>query len=513
MNIATSSPARSNFDLRFDLNTQQKLYLAAVAAALLLYLLTRLYQLTLLPPFIDESIHIQWARDTWNGQLLAGGWDGKFLSIKIMALFMTLPLNPLMAGRLASVVIGTGTVCGCVMLGKALFSWRAGLIAAYLYVLIPYALFHERLALTDNYQTFFLSWTLFFAIMTMRSRSRTYVIMLTVFLCAAILAKLTALVFIAVPPMAAIVLLKPRDWFRGLLKTLPAVLLAVAIVGVLVWRGYAHQITEKTSDTGASQGALALIATNVQTAADWYVIWLTPAGAVLALLSIGWVALRRHDREHLLLIGVLLVMIGPLVVLSTAWFSRYLLFTVVPIALLVADFLNFILRGFQNKQWIPKALAAAVGLVGLVFVGQAAALNWTIMSDPYAANIPPDDRAQYMTAWSAGRGIEETAQYLKDQSAQSPEGINVLRYFYWDQPYQGLNLFLDSSPQLSLYLLDPAEVTLPEDIEQQIRLRPSFFVVNRAAGNVETPPLIGAAADLQTRLVWSSAPSDSDSWN
>src|SRR5262245_40168863 len=121
--------------------------ISCFASLLAAYMVSRLYALTFLPVFVDEAIHIRWARETLQGHLFAGSFDGKWLPTKVMAAFVALPLHPLLAARLAAVLAGAGALAACVFVGRRLYSPRVGWIAGLLYVVAPYALLHNRMAL------------------------------------------------------------------------------------------------------------------------------------------------------------------------------------------------------------------------------------------------------------------------------------------------------------------------------------------------------------------------------
>src|SRR6185295_2405973 len=140
---------------------RQAAWLGLLLAA---YLVSRLYALSALPVFVDEAMHIRWARETLQGHLLAGSFDGRWLPIKVMAAFVALPLPPLLAARLAAVLAGAGTLVACVLVGRRLYSPRVGSIAGLLYLVAPFALLHNRMALADTFAATFAGAALYFSI-------------------------------------------------------------------------------------------------------------------------------------------------------------------------------------------------------------------------------------------------------------------------------------------------------------------------------------------------------------
>jgi hypothetical protein len=69
-----------------------------------LFLVSRLVVLQKMPIFIDETVHIGWARDIQQGQIAAGFADGKWLSMILISLSLYLPGNALWLARFTAVM-------------------------------------------------------------------------------------------------------------------------------------------------------------------------------------------------------------------------------------------------------------------------------------------------------------------------------------------------------------------------------------------------------------------------
>jgi len=129
-----------------------------VGVLLTLYAALRLPHLDILPPFDDESNH------AWDTLLVpsyvgAQRWDGLFVSLRhgvpplfpwLLAILLGLPMDPVVAARLLSVLAGAGTLLTLYIAGWRWTSPRAGLIAAMLYIACPFALFTDRIGLLDG---------------------------------------------------------------------------------------------------------------------------------------------------------------------------------------------------------------------------------------------------------------------------------------------------------------------------------------------------------------------------
>src|SRR6185369_11181486 len=119
-----------------------------------LFLITHLPSLTLLPVFADEAIYIRWAQlvqDDLGRYAFFSMADGKpplFMWILSIGLYLT--SDPLLAARLVAVLIGLATVFMFrALVGEfskdALARWMVSIFATFL----PFWFFYHRMALMD----------------------------------------------------------------------------------------------------------------------------------------------------------------------------------------------------------------------------------------------------------------------------------------------------------------------------------------------------------------------------
>lgn len=143
------------------------------ASIVLFTLIIRLINLNSLPVFADEAIYVRWsqvmrAESTLRFLPLSDGKQPLFMWITIP--FLKVINDPLIAGRVVSVLSGVGTVVGVFALSYLLFnSKKVSLIASFLYSIIPFSFFFDRLALVDSLLTFFSVWSVFFAVLTIKT--------------------------------------------------------------------------------------------------------------------------------------------------------------------------------------------------------------------------------------------------------------------------------------------------------------------------------------------------------
>ena len=133
----------------------------------MLTFITRVINLDLVPIFTDEAIYIRWA------QIGLADPAHRFISLTdgkqplftwLMYPMLMVFSDPLIAGRFVSVLSAVGTSIGLYFLGRKLFSQRAGIITALLYIIVPFTLVYDKLALMDSLLSMFFVWGLYLAI-------------------------------------------------------------------------------------------------------------------------------------------------------------------------------------------------------------------------------------------------------------------------------------------------------------------------------------------------------------
>lgn len=165
----------------------------------LVFLVTRLWNLTLLPVFTDEANYIDWGWRELNfpHHLFYSLYDGK--QPFLMWLFgwsQKLFSDPLFAGRFVSVLTGLLTLWGMCTLSKYLFDKRTAINASILYLSIPLFLLFDRQALMESSLAAVGIWSLYFLYKYLDLNKLRYLITLGIILGLGFFIKSSALLFI-----------------------------------------------------------------------------------------------------------------------------------------------------------------------------------------------------------------------------------------------------------------------------------------------------------------------------
>jgi tetratricopeptide (TPR) repeat protein len=385
-----------------------------LGAVVAVYLATRLSSLMVLPVFLDEAIHLDWAlRTAATGQLVGISDGGRYLPVWIYAAITRGAEDPLRAARLFSVAAGLCTVLGLAWLGRLLQSPRAGLLAAFLYAAAPFPLVYDRMALVDALLAALLLYALAFTVLWSRTASRRWAIALGLAVGAAGLTKLSGLLLL---PLPALVAWRSRSAERGRLRAelawvygIAAVAMAPLVVDVA---GTGRFFGENLWVLQSGPGGSSFIPRNAGLAVAWLAAYTTPLGAAALALAAAW-SLRTRERADLLLAAVgagwclFFVLAG-----GRYWFPRYVLPATPPLLLLAARGAS---RMGKAGPWI------AAGFFAIAWARFDAAL----LADPARAPLPPVERSQYVYDWPAGYGVAQAAESLREAAARGP--IVVLR--------------------------------------------------------------------------------------
>jgi hypothetical protein len=476
---------------------------AAASTLVVLYLASRLTHLARLPVFIDEAIHIGWARETLAGHWEAGMLVGKWLPVKVMALFLMAPLHPLVAARLGSVVAGAATLLAILFIGRSLFSLKEGYLAGLLYVLIPFALLYDRLALADSYLTAFGAWAIYFSVRTVVHGSRLGPWLLAATLVAAVLSKLTGALYLAIPLLAVLLLSPRQDWAQGLRRVTPALLPPLIVLVYLVQREAGTQLLG--NQVGLELGG-ELIRRSLANSADlagWLWMLLTPPVALLSVVAMAWAFAHLKEPAVAFLLAILVTTTAAYVVASDTWFPRYVLFALAPLALLMGRFLvavyEAVARAAQRSDDKPAGKSvAAIGVLALV-----ALLTWPAVVggqwvfEPPKAALPQVERWQYVTGWPSGYGVPELAIDLESFALSNHDGINVVRFDFWNPPNQSLDVYLVVQPSLHLYTLQAGSDALMQRMQEIAGQRQTYFVAGPRNHGADLVALGKKLDDLQ----------------
>lgn len=482
---------------------------ASIVFGILILLLgfgLRLYNLTLLPIFADEAIYIRWSQvmQAEPGLRFLPLSDGKQpLFMWSLMFFVRKFTDPLFIGRLVSVVSGLGTIVGLFFLTFYLFrSRKVALLSGFVWAISPFSLFFDRMALVDSMLAMFGVWTLFLGIVTATTKRFDFAMLTGFALGGALLTKSPGIFFVMLLPTTWVF----ANWSKLVLKkgvgkivfnlaklaSLLAVTYAIGfgMYNILRLGDNFHLIGARNQDyifaiNHLWQDPLSPLVSNLKRVFSWFNLF--GPGILLGLALLGVILnLKRYPKELFIL---LVWFLFPILIQSEyarVFTARYILFSVPPVAVLASTVL------LEKKVLIKKVLIFGI----VIFALQSLLINNKLLTKPAMADLPRQERSGYLEEWTAGTGIYQVAQFVKNEHRSEPQKQIVIgTEGYFGTLPDGLQIYLEGIPNI---------VVRGEGLD--LKKVPSSLVESKQAGNktyllINNSRFKGDADELGLKLI------------
>jgi len=463
-----------------DFFTHNLLFIILCSFLAVAYFFSRIINLTLIPVFVDEAIYIRWAQvmravASLRFLPLSDGKQPLFMWL-IIPFLKALP-DPLLAGRMVSLLAGFGTMMGVFVLSFILFKKKEiSFLASLLYLISPFTLFFDRMALVDGLLSFFGIWIFICLILLVKQPRLDLAIISGILLGLGLITKSPALFFALFAPSTMILFSFGKGKRLFFLKILGFWL----IVGLFGWAIYNilrlgpefHMIAIRNKDylfsiSEVLRHPLDPFWGNFKNGLSWFWILLTPFTFGVGVLG-GILALRKHFKESLLLWGWILVPFLGQSAVAKVYTSRYILF-VVPLFLVFAGFTLEIFFRRTKGKWL---VVGGLMLVFLLPVYQSILL----LTDPQRAWLPPNERSGYLEGWTAGYGIKQSAAYLKAVAKNQKVLVGTEGYF--GTLPDGLQIYLEKVPNTTVIGVGYPIKEIPQSLLNGLKENRVFLVAN-----------------------------------
>lgn len=457
-------------------------------------MILRLYNLTVIPIFADEAIYIRWSQVMRNVPELrflplSDGKQPLFMWVTIP--FFKLFSDPLMAGRMVSVLTGIGTTVGVFVLTFLLFnvsrhpeldsapsrsekySWGGSasklgtgkrqmlkqvqhdglhkfllpILATLIYAISPFAIFFDRMALADSMLSMFGVWTFIFTLLAVRYQRLDAAMIAGFLLGGAFLTKSPALYFALLLPITVLFV----DWNHKGKVIQFAKTVGFWLVTVVIGYGFYniqrlgpnfHMLQSRSLDyvypiSHVFESPFDPLKPFLMEVGRW--LWILGPSVFVVLLILGIVLNSKKYPRQILFVTILAF--AP--ILSSAEFAkvftaRYIFFSVPYLCILAALALNSI-----KQKWI-------IGVFG-IFIIHSLLVDYQLLTNPQQAYLPRSERSGYLEEWTAGYGIKEISALIRDEYQRNPsQKIVVGTEGYFGTLPDGLQMYMNDMPQITI---------------------------------------------------------------
>lgn len=429
-----------------------------------LYFLTRLPNLDILPVFADEAIYVRWsqvmrAEPSLRFLPLSDGKTPFFMwaTIPLLKFFLA---NPLLAGRFLSVLAGFGTLVGVFALSRFFFSAKVAFIASLFYVVVPYTFFFDRMALVDSFLNFWGIWALFLTILLARFPRLDLAMILGFVIAAGVLTKPAGWFFLLMAPVS-IILFNFKKPFGFRLAKLLGLWLIVAVIAFVGYNALKlgpnfHLIAIRNQDyvftlSEALKHPFDPFLSHLREIWDWFGTLLTWPIFIAAFGGVVLAFLRRN----LILLYILVWAAIPLLIqaeIAKVFTARYLIFNATPLVFLAAFFTAFALDFVSTRLRLSfgreRKINLSFYLLLILFLILPAIFTFNALTDPAKAALPRRERSGYLEEWTAGFGISEIAEFVRER-AKTHKIVVGTEGFFGTLP-DGLQIYLEGVPNVTV---------------------------------------------------------------
>lgn len=454
----------------------KRIEILTILGIFIAYFLSRLVSLNNFPIFTDEAIYLRWAQiakndANWRFISLTDGKQPLYIWLTMVA--MKVIDDPIMAGRLVSVLAGVLTILGLILLGKILFErWRVGILAAGLYSILPFALVYDRLALMDGLLASLMLWALIFEVLLIRSLRLDVALMLGGIIGLTTLTKTSGFIALYLLPVSLVFFdFRQKDGIKRLGKWLGLVLVVVIVSQmmylVLRLSPFFNLIAQKDKTFVYPffewlSHPFTFFLGNLRGLADWVVTYLTWPLFLAPFIGLVWGT--KFFKERLILFSWFIIPFIGLALFGRVIYPRFIFFMAILLLPLVAYFLT---KLAWQKKWLTAVLLVALVLIPL-------RIDFDLLTNPEEASIPQADSNQYFNNWPSGWGIRESINFFQEKAKNAK--ITVLTEGTFGLLPAAIELYLVENKNISIKGIWPVPEKPTEEILKKAKVQPTYII-------------------------------------
>jgi len=450
----------------------------------IIFLFSRLQNLTAIPVFGDEAIYVRWAQIIKSEETLRfiPQTDGKQpLFMWINAVTSKVFSDPLVSGRIISIFAGLGIMVVLFLLTAIILSFNSkekdifrflqqsfrdnfypSIFTSLIYVLIPFTFFFDRMALADTLLSFFGVLSLFLVLLLSKFPRLDLSLILGFSLGLAWLTKSPAIYFVILC-LATFIFL---NWRQPKLFVLPII---SAIIGFLIYNilrlGPQFQmIALRNKDyiwtiQDFLKHPLDPLKPHLINTFEIYNHYLSLPLILLAIIGFIFFIKNKKTKYQILDTKYLILLcwwILPLIancIFAKVFTARYILFTLPPLLVLISIFISKLIKKIPSIQ-IKSVLLITVFIPNLIFM-------FKLSTKPFTQKLPSSEQG-YLIDWTSGWGIKSAYDYLYQRSLISNVIVGTEGAF--GTLPDGLQIYANKLPHFTIIGVGLGFSTLPANL-------------------------------------------------
>lgn len=454
------------------------LYLILAVSVMAAFFVSRLINLTLIPIFTDEAIYLRWAQigladPRWRFISLTDGKQPLLIWLFYPAL--KLISDPLIAGRIVSIVCGFFSLIGIAILGRILTKSNKGaVVGAILYLIIPFFLIYDRLAVYDALFGTITVWTLILIYFFATRLRLDLALLLGSAIGAGLLTKSYAYFFLILHPLTLILMPWQRKTWKYVFIKWVGLSLAMFIQSQIYFNimrlsEFYYYLGMKNlqflfSPKEFMANPMLNLWGNLQGLSSWLISYLTIPLFISILISII-LFLKKDRRICLFFLSWFIIPFFGLAFFGKVIYPRFLLFMVFPLLMP----LLIVVTDIWEKRKINLIYAAIV----LIIICPLVYFDYQILFNPLKAPMPKADSQQLLNDWPSGYGIKEVIAYLDEESKKGSLVVGTDGTFGLFP--MALELYLGKNPNVTIKAYWPL-LEFPKDLQELAKTKSAFMI-------------------------------------
>lgn len=401
-----------------------------ITCLIVLYLVSRLTNLNLLPIFNDEAIYLDWGFREINTKesLFYSLYDAKqpFL-MWIFGIFQNIFSNPLFAGRIVSVLTGLSTAVGIYLLAEKIFSKKVAILSSTLYVIMPIFVFYDRQALMESSISAVGVWSFYFFYRMLGSKKSKYAILLGTTLGIGYFIKSNAFVFpLTILIMSSFLIFKQKQKeaskiINNLFLTFIIALLILSplLLQSVFWSAFGQNEKYIFTISELFSFPIKPWLKNLTDVTQMIVVYINPIVVGAALYS-SYLLVKRKLSDAILLISWLILGIGISIIMGRSVDLRHIVSFLPLFVILAAYYFSNVLKNVPRLLFLLAIIPSIVLTILLI----TSPLKYFDVLNKFTKH---SQKNFYVSHWSSGYGVNETVEFLKTEinNKQAVVGVRL----------------------------------------------------------------------------------------